>query len=97
MRKGGNNIIKAVLLGVLITLAVSGHSQDYVQDMKKICVAFKSEELSYHVKYLFYPYDSVKKATDSMNISCNMSGQEYYYKVISGGNSYEYYRNNKYF
>jgi hypothetical protein len=97
MRKSANNFIKTVMLGALIFLSVFGYSQDYAQDMKRICDTFKSESLSYHVKYFFYPYDSVKKATDSMNINCNMSGQEYYYKVMSGGNSYEYYRNNKYF
>ncbi|HTA81452.1 MAG TPA: hypothetical protein VK783_00830 [Bacteroidia bacterium] len=65
--------------------------------MEKVEKKYKQEEISFHVKYLFYPYDSLKKVTDSMQAACSLSHGQYYYKVINGGKEYEYVRNTKYF
>jgi len=79
-------------LGSRITLA-----QNYVSDMEKISEKYKQGSISFRVKYSFYPYDSLNKIADSMNASCNMSNGEYYYKITSGNNTYEYVRNDNYY
>lgn len=71
--------------------------QNYTEDMKKITGAFKNGEISFHMKYCFYPYDSLDIISDSMSAYCCMSGQNYYCKITSGGTAYEYFKNSKYY
>lgn len=71
--------------------------QDYIKDIEKITGTFKKGDISYRMKYCFYPADSIKKVSDSMDIYCCRSGQDYYCRVTSGKKSYEYCKNSKYF
>jgi len=71
--------------------------QNYSEDMKKIIGAFKNGNISFYMKYRFYPYDSLNTISDSMNAYCCMSGQNYYCKITSSGASYEYFKNTKYY
>ena len=85
-----------VLVALLIP-SIYGSCQNYSQDMEKIMNTYKRGNISFHVKYRFYPYDSIHRATDSMNASCSMSGQASYYKIVSGGKVFEYVRNSYYY
>jgi hypothetical protein len=78
-------------------LAPSIRAQNYAQDMDKIRESYKNSPRSFNLKYVYYPYDSINKITDSMHGSCIIDGSSYYYKVSSGMNSYEYIRNAKYY
>jgi hypothetical protein len=72
-------------------------AQDYTQDMQKIRESYKNSSGSFNMKYSYYPYDSINKATDSMHGTCTISGNLYYYNVSSGENSFEYIKNEKYY
>lgn len=85
------------MFATLLIPPTIGHSQDYVGDMKKITERFTKGDISFREKYCFYPSDSIKKVADSINIYCCLSGQNYYYKITSGGKSFEYYKNSKYY
>jgi hypothetical protein len=89
--------VRLLLLTASLLLPLCGFSQNYAEDMGKITEKFKAGDLNFHVNYLFYPYDSSRKAIDTMKVNCFVSGGEYYYKINSGVNQYEYYCNNKYF
>lgn len=71
--------------------------QNYTEDMKKIMGAFKNGEISFHMKYCFYPYDSLTMISDSMSAYCCMSRQDYYCKISTSGTAYEYFKNSKYY
>ena len=86
-----------VIITALLHIAARGYSQNYSQDMEKIMNAYKHGSVSFHMKYRFYPYDSIRKVTDSMNAFCSMSGVAYYYKIESGKKEYEYVRNSDYY
>jgi hypothetical protein len=92
--------LKTHITQVILILTLLGKAlcaQEYAEDMKKITDGFKKGDISFHIKYLFFPYDSVKKSADSITISCSMSGQDYYCKIISGTRLLEYGRNSKYY
>ena len=91
------NILRKVVFTALLISPFCGWSQNYAEDMKRVTEKFQTGDISYHVKYLFYPYDSVKKISDSVSIYSCMSGHDYYSKITSGNKSYEYCRNSKYF
>lgn len=84
------------LLFILIGSS-SLRGQNYGDDIKKITAAFQKADISFHAKYCFYPFDSLKTITDSMDILCCMSGKDYYCKITSGEASYEYCKNSKYY
>jgi hypothetical protein len=85
------------MFAALLVLPACGFGQNYGEDMKKVMGKFSTGDISYHMKYCFYPYDSVKRITDSMSTDCYQSGQNYYYKIHSGKKEFEYYRNDRYF
>jgi hypothetical protein len=88
------------LWGVLITacmLSCSAFAQDYKDDMQKIRTAYKSQYHSFSIKYLYYPFDSVKRITDSVKGTCVMDGEDWYYKTKSNTGETEYLKNEKYF
>lgn len=91
------NVVYWLLLVAFCILPCLGISQDYSQDIVKITARFNKGDASYRMKYCFYPYDSVKKASDSMNADCYISGQDYYFRINSGEKLFEYYRNSKYY
>jgi hypothetical protein len=72
-------------------------AQDYKEDMLKIQSAYKAKCHSFSIKYLYYPYDSVKKATDSINGTCIVDSEYWYYKIKSHAGVVEYLKNEKYF
>ncbi|HXB13927.1 MAG TPA: hypothetical protein VNZ45_18200 [Bacteroidia bacterium] len=72
-------------------------AQNYTQDMLKIKDGYKNKYHSYRMKFVFYPYDSLGRATDSMKGICKMDGSSYYYNISAGGSEYEYMRNGKYY
>lgn len=85
------------ILFCIATLAgISANGQNYIQDIKKIREGLKNSCRAFDMKYIYYPYDSVNKATDSMYGTCTISGNSYYYRVSSGDNVYEYIKNDKY-
>jgi hypothetical protein len=90
-------IYRVFCFGIAVCGSISLYAQNYSLDMSKIKAKYNSGDISFHVKYLFYPFDSIKKATDSMNIQCNMSGNEYYYKINAGVGSYEYLKNSRFY
>jgi|GEM_PF-1948530 hypothetical protein len=91
------HIVFYVMAALSLVFPMSGYSQNYTEDMKKISEKYKKGDISYHVKYYFYPSDSLKKAVDSMNIYSCMSGQEYYCNVSQGKKSFEYFKNSKFY
>jgi len=93
------NITYHLFLTVFIFL-VGGSTlfgQNYTEDMRKIVDAFKSKDISFHMKYRFYPYDSLNIVSDSISAYCCLSGQNYYCKITAGGALYEYIKNTTYF
>jgi len=91
------NALHIILMALSIWIEYPVAAQNYVQDMGRIEQKFKEGDLSFKVKYLFYPYDSLKKVSDSMNAVCSQSNGEYYYKIATDGKEYEYLKNSKYF
>jgi hypothetical protein len=87
------------LLAVFVLLIFSNHSaaQNYKEDMLKIRTAFKSNCHSFSIKYLYFPYDSVKKATDSINGTCIVDSNNWYYKISTTAGLIEYLKNDKYY
>ena len=85
------------LMLALFIAPIFGYSQNYAQDMEKILNKYNHGDISFQMKYRFYPYDSISKASDSMNASCTLTKGGYYYKVVSGTKTYEYVRNSSYY
>lgn len=88
---------KYILYSISFMLSGVIHSQNYTDDVNKITGAFRKGDISFHMKYRFYPYDSINVAKDSLNVYCCISGAEYYYKVATTGGAYEYCKNSKYY
>ena len=85
---------------VIITTCLVSYSataQNYKDDMEKIRVAYKSQYHSFSIKYLYYPYDSIKRATDSIKGTCIVDSEYWYYKIRSSAGEVEYLKNGKYF
>jgi len=87
----------AVLVWILCLSGKCLLAQNYAQDMDKIEQKCKQGDFSFHVKYLFYPYDSLHKASDSMNAFCSQSNGQYYCKISASNKEYEYVKNSKFF
>jgi len=81
----------------LSIIGVNLIAQNYTQDMLKIKEGYKNKYHSYRMKFVFYPYDSLGTATDSMKGYCKMDGASYYYDITDGISEYEYMRNGKYY
>ncbi len=72
-------------------------AQNYTEDMLKIKDGYKNKYHSYKMKFVYYPYDSLGTATDSMKGICKMEGNSYYYGISAGSSEYEYMKNGKYY
>jgi len=72
-------------------------AQNYKEDMQKIRTVYKSQYHSFSIKYLYYPYDSVRKVTDSIKGICVVDSEFWYYKIKSSEGEVEYLKNGKYF
>jgi len=90
-----NIAIAIVCFSSLTTTSVI--AQNYAQDMGKIRESYKKGSLSFNMKYVYYPYDSIKRATDSLHGTCSISGDFYYYTVANGTDKCEYLKNEKYY
>jgi hypothetical protein len=90
-------IVRIVMFLSLLIPPIHGNSQNYAEDMKKITEKFKNGDITYNVKYCFYPFDSLKKVADSMNATCSMSGNDYYCKIATNGKTVEYCKNSRYY
>ncbi len=87
------------LAAIVSTLMLSSLciAQDYKNDMMQIRSAFKNKYHSFAIKYIYYPYDSIKKATDSILGTCIMDSTSWYYKIRNNTGVVEYLKNGKYF
>jgi len=90
-------ISSIIVFITVFVLSSSLPAQYYKEDMEKIRAGFKSKCHSFSIKYLYYPYDSIKKATDSINGSCIVDSENWYYKIRSSSGLVEYMNNGKYF
>src|SRR6185312_4115582 len=72
-------------------------AQNYKDDMMQIRSAFKNKYHSFSIKYIYYPNDSIKKATDSILGTCIMDSTSWYYKIRNNTGVVEYLKNGKYF
>jgi hypothetical protein len=88
--------ISFILFYFSVMLVFTVNAQDYIHDIEKIREGLKNSCRTFNMKYIYYPFDSVNKATDSMRGTCTINGNSYYYKVSSGKNIYEYIKNEKY-
>ena len=93
---GNKKKISCILFCFSAMLASNANAQNYIHDIEKIREGLKNSCRTFDMKYIYYPYDSVNKATDSMHGICTVSGNSYYYKISSGNNTYEYIKNEKY-
>jgi hypothetical protein len=94
MKQGRLNILLLLLVNLMRGFTVA---QNYEQDMLKVMENSKDKFHSFKMKFVFYPYDSLAIASDSMKGYCRMDGASYYYNVSDGKNEYEYLKNNKYY
>jgi len=85
------------IFAAILLLRSSLHAQDYGKDMQKISDNYSTKNIHFHLKYVFYPYDSIAVATDSIEAYCVMDGKKFYYKMRSGGNEFVYIKNNNYY
>ncbi|HTA26699.1 MAG TPA: hypothetical protein VK809_02845 [Bacteroidia bacterium] len=92
-------LYRGTLLVVFALLIFSNHSaaQNYKEDMLKIRTSFKSNCHSFSIKYLYFPYDSVKKATDSITGTCIVDSNNWYYKISTTAGLIEYLKNDRYY
>lgn len=88
---------KHIFLALFLSLSFCGYGQDYMKDMQKIREHYKSGDITFKMKYCFYPYDSIHTAVDSVRAQCYINGNDYYYKISTNAGTYEYYRNNRYY
>lgn len=86
-----------VMIMALLVFATYSTAQNYKDDMLKIRSTFKTKCHSYSIKYLYYPFDSIKKATDSIKGTCVVDSEYWYYKIKSSAGLVEYLKNEKYF
>jgi hypothetical protein len=89
-----------VFIAVFITVSILSNivsAQNYKEDMEKIRKEYKSKCHSFSMKYLYYPYDSIKKATDSIKATCVVDSEYWYYKIKSNSGQIELLRNGKYY
>ncbi len=89
-----------MFLYVIITMvwiipALGTHGQNYVEDFKKIKQSFSN--MSFNMKYRFYPYDSANVIADSMVGYCSVEGKYFYYRIKTTSGECEYVRNDKYY
>lgn len=75
----------------------SAIGQDYKDDMQKIREAYKSRYHSFSIRYLYYPFDSIMKVTDSIKGKCMVDNEYWYYIMKSSAGEVEFLKNAKYF
>jgi hypothetical protein len=92
------NSFRIILFFTLFNhLSFSAIAQNYKDDMQKIRTEYKDKYHSFAIQYRYYPYDTVKRVTDSVWGQCFRNGGSFYYKIHSVSGLIEYIRNEKYY
>jgi hypothetical protein len=97
MRKSQLNRSLLIVIMAVFALANTLTAQNYKEDMLKIRTTFRTKCHSFSIKYLYFPSDSIKKATDSIKGTCLVDSEYWYYKIRSNSGLVEYLRNEKYY
>lgn len=82
---------------MVLTLSNAVSAQNYQEDMEKIRTAYTNKYHSYSIKYLYYPFDTVKRVTDSILGTCVADKGLWHYKIRGSAGLVEYLKNEKYF
>ncbi len=80
-----------------LTFGMPVHAQNFTEDMKRMHENRRNQPISFTIKYLYFPYDSIYKVADSIKGNCFLNGTSYYYKINTKGRILEYLKNQKYY
>lgn len=91
------NVLHIIMVSVILLPSSFSFAQNYTGDFKKIKENYDNKSLCFNMKYLYYPYDSVSRAEDSMQGYCCLEGKKFYYKITTVNGVCEYIRNDRYY
>jgi hypothetical protein len=90
--------LRMLLFFVMLTqYSFNACAQNYKEDVSKIRSEYENKYHSFTIQYHYYPYDSVKKITDSLWGQCYHNGELFYCKIHSISGLMEYMKNKKYY